>query len=137
MNTTTRTTPKVPMPAGAVEVCDWYVFGGKYDSRYFTGSSWIIEGDADGWHKDAIHVFIHGMQQPIGEVDRLLSAGPLHPDNPITSKQARDAARALVAAADEYDRLSDPKGDDRTMKLVVLCSVLIAAGGGRPTNVLP
>ena len=102
MNATT-TTPDVPPPAGAVEVCDWY-----RGSRYFVGRHWLIEGD--GWHKDDIEVFLHGTQQAAGEVDWVLSAGALHPDVPITSQQARQTARALLEAADELDRLADPEG---------------------------
>ena len=40
----------------------------------------------------------------------MIAAGAVHPDTPLTSAQARQFGRALIAAADEYDSVSDPEG---------------------------
>jgi len=91
MTTTPTTTPNVPAPAGAVDVDAW---DKSIPGRSFTGRSWVIAGA--GWHPDDIDVYIHGIQSFNGEVERTIVAGNLHPDNPITSAQARQLARALL-----------------------------------------
>jgi hypothetical protein len=113
MTTTTTTHPDVygtvPWPTGAVKVRDWHDVGTSAAGRAFDGLSWVIEGD--GWHKDDIRVRIQGIQSPTGDVrERVISAGEVHPDTPITAAQARQLAQALIAAADEYDRVSDIEG---------------------------
>jgi hypothetical protein len=99
-------TNQFPLPAGAEKVYDWHDVGTDSEGRGFDGRRWIIEGA--GWHKHDIHVLIRGIQRRTGEVERAIAVGELHPDVPITSEQTRQLGRALIAAADEYDRLSDP-----------------------------
>jgi hypothetical protein len=96
----------VPLPAGAEKVYDWHDVGTDDEGRFFCGRSWVIEGA--GWHRHDIRVFIQGIQRPTGEVERVIAVGELHPDIPITAAQARQLGRALIAAADEMDSLSDP-----------------------------
>jgi truncated hemoglobin YjbI len=49
---------------------------------------------------------MRGTQKPDGTIDeRHVVVHELHADNPITAAQARQVARALIAAADEVDAL--------------------------------
>ena len=97
---TTTPHPDLPVPAGAREVEAWDY---RERARNFYGGSWVIPGE--GWCPDGFQVYIYGTQHFSGEVQREIVAGVLHPDNPITSAQARQLARALMAAADELDAL--------------------------------
>lgn len=100
--------PTFPEPAGAVRVDDEWLLGGRTPEggpdvwRYFEGSSWIIERD-----NDDIEVKIRGLQHADRHVDREIAVGPLHPDIPISAAQARQLARALIAAADELERMDE------------------------------
>ena len=95
-------TTEIPLPAGAERVYDWHDVGTDDEGRFFYGRGWVIERAAN--QRDDMFVDIRGVQRPTGEVRREIAAGPLHPDNPITPAQARQLARALMAAADEVDR---------------------------------
>ena len=57
---------------------------------------------------DEIRVLIYGTQLFNGEVTRTIYVDDFHSGNPIASAQARELGRALIAAADKYDALSDP-----------------------------
>jgi hypothetical protein len=91
----------IPEPAGALKVGEWNAHA--VDGRPFEGRSWVVDGG--GWHPLDFRVWIQGIQRPTGEVDRVISGGELHPDEPITSAQARQLGEALIAAADEMDGL--------------------------------
>lgn len=100
----TTTTPayNIPIPVGATKVYKWESDG----ARYFVGRKWVISGAGSKWHPQDLEVGIDGTQYCDGNVERRLTAGYLHPDQSITSEQAREFGRALIAAADEYDALA-------------------------------
>jgi hypothetical protein len=89
----------VPLPAGAVQVDDWDQWG----CRYFTGSKWLVERDD---REEDIECSSTGSQHPDGRLERLMHVHRLHADDPINPAQARQLARALIAAADEYETLT-------------------------------
>ena len=96
---TTTTTPDVLVPAGAVEVHEWYDLAGA-PSRYFTGSAWVLERDDRN-----VSVRIDGTQYPDGRADRLIGVDEGHYErlSELTSITARELGRPLIAAADEVD----------------------------------
>jgi hypothetical protein len=49
-------------------------------------------------------VYIAGTQKLDGTVKRGIVVHQLHADDPMTPQQARQLARALIAAADDVDR---------------------------------
>jgi hypothetical protein len=93
----------LPAPAGAVTVDDWHDLDSANPQRPCEGKRWDIEPDGDG---SAITVLISMVQSADGTVDRTVS---LDADKyaELTSRQARQLARTLIVAADEYDRLDD------------------------------
>jgi hypothetical protein len=104
-------TTEIPLPAGAERVYDWHDVGTDDEGRFFYGRGWVIERAAH--QRRDMFVDIQGVQRPTGEVERVITAGELHPDIPITTAQARKIGRALITAADEMDRLSDLDGTIR------------------------
>jgi hypothetical protein len=130
MNTTTTTAnpyPEVRTPAGAVFVDEWQSVGTPDAWRLFDGSERLIAADDGevgerfvGIGDREIRLFIGGIQNPGGAVHRNIVAGVLHPDRPITVKQAFELGLALVELAFEaremakrdqqLDGLSDPEG---------------------------
>jgi hypothetical protein len=52
-------------------------------------------------------VRLQGIQHADGRVERQIAVSPLHEDHPLTIEQARQFARALIAAADEIDQMSE------------------------------
>ncbi|MCB0935748.1 MAG: hypothetical protein KDB55_07025 [Mycobacterium sp.] len=92
--TTTNTAPNLPIPAGAHRVQHW-----QDGSRYFETPRIVIPiKDED------VVVFTAGFQHDNGSTTREICVNQLHPDNPITVAQARQIARALMAAADAVER---------------------------------
>ncbi len=87
------------MPAGAVEVHEWYDLASA-PGRYFTGSAWVVERD----DRD-VSVRIDGTQYPDGRADRfiLVAEGNYERLTELTSITARELGRALIAAADKVD----------------------------------
>lgn len=100
-NTTpTNTLPNVPLPPGTNQVSEWYQGARDCYGRVRTIT-------ASGWLRDDVSVFIHAIQQANGEItDRVIVAPELHPDDPLTSTQARQIGEALIAVADEFDAVS-------------------------------
>ena len=93
----------VPLPAGAVKVHEWDDRNEQVGAfRYFTGTSRVVDRDD---RDDDIDVLIEGTQYPDGSVDRLIGIHSLD-DGPLTIGQARQLARALIAAADETEQMS-------------------------------
>jgi hypothetical protein len=105
--TTTDPYPNVPHPAGAARVCEWddLQAGLEHASRYFAGSSWVIE--RDGLDKD-ISVEIYGTQGTAGDVTRhiIVIDDDREALNVSTSDHARQFGRALIAAADEVEQMN-------------------------------
>lgn len=100
MTITTTQQPNVPIPAGATRAEDWNGGG-----RLFFGSvSTTIK--KSGWLADDVHISTGGFQNDNGTYEWEVCAGPVHPDNPLTAAQARQIGEALIAAADELDRLT-------------------------------
>jgi hypothetical protein len=100
--------PNVPMPPGAVQVDDWC---DSTDSatRYFEGRT--IEVDwppSSRCHPGkAIQVFVAGIQYADGRIDPKFVVHQLHSNYLLKDAgAARQLARAIMAAADEFDRLT-------------------------------
>jgi hypothetical protein len=109
--TTTTDLANVPHPAGATHVADWYdmQFGIDHVSRYFTGSSRVVERNDQA--RDVI-VQIDGTQGADGDATRriLIFDGNTEVLQ-LSGDHARQLARALIAAADEIEQMAndDPK----------------------------
>ncbi len=102
--TTTTDLANVPHPAGATHVADWYdlQFGIDHVSRYFSGSSRVVE--RDGNDRDLV-VQIDGTQGADGGVTRRILVFDGNTEAvELSGARARQLARALIAAADEVDR---------------------------------
>src|SRR5262245_29578328 len=100
--TTTHPTihPDIPIPAGAVHVYGRYDTDTPTPARYFRGSSWLIERDNRATH---IRLQVDGTQHQDGTVTRSVVLD----DDDLTPQQARQLARALIAAADEVEQMSE------------------------------
>jgi hypothetical protein len=101
--TTSNPCPDVPMPGGAV-TAEWQDAGTPNAFRYFEGSRWVVDRRVDRARSEDIEVYVAGTQEPDGTVVRDIVVHQLHSDDPIMPRQARQLARALIAAADEIDR---------------------------------
>ena len=111
MNTNTTTKPQFPCPAGALEVEEWQLGSPRADGsppelyRNFTGRTWTIErpeGERD------ITVKIEGVQQLHGVGQRAIGVMTLDGgEAPLSITEARDLARALIAACDEATEMFD------------------------------
>ena len=99
----------IPLPAGACTADDWIDVGGDSPLRYFECRRRIIaRRDPDDELAD-IEVYVAGMQRTDGSADPEICVHQLHGNMPIQSvATARELARALMQAADEYDRLASP-----------------------------
>jgi hypothetical protein len=95
--------PQVPFPAGAVKA-DWQDLGSPNAFRYFEGEHRVVDRREDLPSSQDVLVYIAGTQALDGTVEREIVVHQLHADHPITPQQARQVARALVAAADDIDR---------------------------------
>jgi hypothetical protein len=92
---------QIPDPAGAVHIDKWRADdNGEGFFRYFAGSSWVVERTEQ--HADAA-VVIGGLQHADGTVSRSIWCGAAQ----LTTSEARQLARALIAAADEAERFND------------------------------
>jgi hypothetical protein len=100
--------PNVPTPPGAVAVNDWC--DSTYTAtRYFEGPNREVEWPPSSGYRPgkAIQVFVAGIQHADGRIDPELVVHQLHSDYPIKdSGAARQLARAIIAAADDFDRLT-------------------------------
>jgi hypothetical protein len=100
MTATTPAYPDLPDPAGALLVDpDWQDSGTNF-YRPFHGTSWVVE--LPDSHVDA-SVKIAGFQYSGGQVECWI-----HVDNAegLFPAQARQLARALIAAADEVEKMT-------------------------------
>ena len=84
----------VPFPTGAHHVQAW-----EDGSRYFETPRSVVP-----IRGEEVAVFTAGSQHADGRITREICVNQLHPDNPITVAQARQIARALMAAADAVER---------------------------------
>jgi hypothetical protein len=100
---TTNPFPQVPFPAGAVKA-DWHDLHSLNAFRYFEGAHRVVDRRDDLPSSQDVLVYIAGTQALDGTVEREIVVHQLHADEPITPQQARQLARALVAAADDIDR---------------------------------
>src|SRR4051812_35221570 len=99
------TRPPVPLPAGATDVTDWTDVGSPDEFRCFDGPIRTVEGIKcwDGWPAT---VFVNGTQLRDGTVEgRCIRVYGVHGDDMLSSETARVLGRALLAAADDLDRL--------------------------------
>jgi hypothetical protein len=108
MTTTTDTLAKVPHPAGATHVDDWYdlKFGIDNARRFFTGSWRVVEREGPIDHD--ITVQIDGTQGTAGDVTRhlMITEGNREAIELSSSDHARQFGRALIAAADEWEQMA-------------------------------
>lgn len=90
----------VPRPAGATEVYDWEDLPDA-PSRYFVGSSWLIERD----NEDNLNVVINGTQWP-DHTDHVITLQDVKHDilDALTAGQAHQLGVALIQAAFEMAR---------------------------------
>lgn len=97
----------VAPPAGSVHVDDWHDVGRESCGRCFTGPSWIVERDKDA----DVEVLINGIQHPSGRVERFITVteGNYERLTELTSTDARQLARALIAAAEEATEHDDDR----------------------------
>ena len=94
----------VPAPAGAIRVDDWNeTRDGSAAFRYFDGTRYAVQAGLQDGVNDA-KVAISGTQHPDGRVERCIRI--YADDSELKGAQAREVARALIAAADELDRLA-------------------------------
>lgn len=103
---TTNPFPDVPLPAGAVRVCEWEhpdLTGYTKPSRYFDG----MVRQAERLCGSDIEVQIEGTQFADGSVERLVRVVKVGGDDALTADQARNLSTALAAPVDELDRLDD------------------------------
>lgn len=89
---------RIPAGATSVEV-------GDASGRMFYGAT-DVTIKASGWLTEDIIVGTGGFQSADGSYEWQAWAGPVHPDYPLTASQARQIGEALVAAADELDRIN-------------------------------
>jgi hypothetical protein len=102
---TTNHLADVPLPAGATQVYDWDDTSTDTPSRYWRGSSWLIDAN-DLRGAEDIEVFIDGVQHADGRVERFVHVHQTHSDDIITIEQVRQLAQALLAAADEAEQMN-------------------------------
>jgi hypothetical protein len=96
----TTTKPNLPYPAGALEVHDWEPGG----TRKFFGTSRVV--DIEFADFGPLSVMIAGVQRSSdGSMVRRLVLNDEY-SRAIDTRQARQLARQLIAAADEIDWLS-------------------------------
>ena len=108
----TPTTPNLPDPAGATYVADWddVEFGIDHASRYFSGSSWVVErGDQD---RDII-VQIDGTQGADGSVTRRIMVFDGNREAiELSGAHSARLGAVLTAAADQAVKLSNAALDN-------------------------
>ena len=98
--------PNVPHPLGASQVADWVDLNSDSPARYFEGTRRVV--DCRG---EQLEVCADGIQRTDGSVEAAITvveAGGHWFERLIltSADEARGLARALMAAADEYDRMA-------------------------------
>jgi hypothetical protein len=137
--TTTETTnpyPEVRVPAGAVWVDEWQQPGTPDAWRIFDGPERAIAGAPDplrpGIGDRDIRLFIGGIQNPGGAVHRNIVPPDLHPDRPITLRQAAQLGLALlelVSRARRWPHSTDCRTPLRASSHEAGCALLRADRG--------
>jgi hypothetical protein len=98
--------PDVPVPAGFSANDDWVSRDEPRPWRLIWGPEHVIDGDA-------VLVRLSGMQYADGALETDDDGPAIHinirRDWGISTKQAREVAAAILAAADEADRLVMPR----------------------------
>ena len=74
--------------------------------RAYDGKCWVVENRTRNGHEANVYVCIAGVQRPDGRVERHIIVDELGARDPLTAAEARQLARALIAAADDVDRLA-------------------------------
>jgi hypothetical protein len=97
--------PNVPHPLGACWVADWVNVNSDSPSRYFEGTRRAVD-----CRDEQLEVCADGIQRTDGSVEAAITvietSGDWFERLILTSEdEARGLARALLAAADEYDRM--------------------------------
>jgi hypothetical protein len=97
--------PNVPHPFGACSVADWIDVNSDSPSRYFEGTRRVVD-----CRDERLEVCADGIQRADGSVEGAIT---VNGDSSMferlilaSSAEARELAFALMAAADEYDRLT-------------------------------
>ena len=98
--------PNVPHPLGACRVADWVNVNSDSPSRYFEGTRRAVD-----CRDERLEVCADGIQRTDGSVEAAITvieaSGDWFERLILTSAdEARGLARALMAAADEYDRMT-------------------------------
>jgi hypothetical protein len=110
--TTTRPTPdhlaSVPHPAGVTYVSEWDPDPVPDPRRYFRGTKRVIDRSDDPYNDD-LKVEVDGTQGPEGGIMRhvMVLEGNAERIELHSSDHARELGLALLAAADEWDQLTD------------------------------
>lgn len=105
----TTTTPDIPLPAGFVGADAWQTYGAEMPYRIIFGADRTVTDHA-------VHISTAAFQLADGSIETRASGAPgiaiLDGDRdtglvPLTTAQARELARALIAAAEELDALTE------------------------------
>jgi hypothetical protein len=89
--------PNAPVPAGATDVAQWDDVGKPDAFRLFTGKVWYLS---------AYSVYVQGTQLADGSLEEIVIKTNLHTDDDLSPRDARRVAAALIAAADDVDRMA-------------------------------
>lgn len=110
LNAGTEQAATVPVPAGATAEKGWTSVA--LDGVLVRSLEWSRHDTANG-----ISVSVDGFQRATGEYERGISFYGVSEGEPINAAHAREFAAALLAAADELDKLDGPHSvDSRTRK---------------------
>ena len=98
--------PNVRYPLGACQVADWVDVNSDSPSRYFEGTRRVVD-----CLDEPLEVCADGIQRTDGSVEAtitVIEAGRQWFERLIlaSADEARELASALMAAADEYDRMT-------------------------------
>jgi hypothetical protein len=94
-----------PRRRGVVE--DWFDLDDPPAGRYWACRNRVVDRLGDTHKDEPICVYVAGMQYAAGSIAPEIVVHELHADEPIkSSATARQLARALMAAADDFDRLT-------------------------------
>ena len=90
-------------------MADWHDVGTPHTARYWAGREWHVGAPANTQKTGEAGSKISrcGVRHAVfdGSLRPEINVHPPHADDPIAAEQARQLARALIAAADEVDRL--------------------------------
>lgn len=89
--------PNAPVPAGATNVDEWADVGKPDAFRLFKGRVWEFS---------EFSVFVQGTQLADGSIEEIVIKTNLYLDDDLSPRDARRVAAALIAAADDVDRMT-------------------------------